>query len=113
MFDKEVAMQMAKKGGMGMADMLVQQMKKHLPADAPANLPTVMPAGTPADQATTSTQDVLKGREAAGVPLTRPSTVHELKPAREQGGLPLNGPKAYPLSSGPQGMRLKMRDLIE
>jgi Rod binding domain-containing protein len=100
MFDKEVAMQMAKKGGMGMADMLVQQMKKHLPAEVPA------------DQAP-STQDVLKGRQAAGMPLTRPAAAHELKPAQEQGGLPLPGPKAYPLGSGPQGMRLKARDLIE
>jgi Rod binding domain-containing protein len=100
MFDKEVAMQMAKKGGMGLADMLVQQMKKHLPADAPS------------DQAT-STQDVLKGRQAAGLPLTRPAAAHELKPVQEQGGLPLPGPRAYPLGSGPQGMRLKARDLIE
>jgi Rod binding domain-containing protein len=100
MFDKEVAMQMAKKGGMGMADMLVQQMKKHLPAEVPA------------DQAP-STQEVLKGRQAAGMPLTRPAAAHELKPAQEQGGLPLSGPKAYPLGSGPQGMRLKARDLIE
>lgn len=98
MFDKEVSMQMAKRGGMGLADMMVQQMKKNLP-EAP------------------STSDVLKGREAAGhavgLPLVRPSKPHELNTPREQPGLPLAGPKAYPLSSGPQGIRLKSRDLLE
>jgi Rod binding domain-containing protein len=116
MFDKEVAMQMAKRGGMGMADMLVQQMKKHQAAESiaspPAAPPTDEPTEMPAEQAT-STQDVLKGRQAAGLPLTRPAAAHELKPAQEQGGLPLPGPKAYPLGSGPQGMRLKARDLME
>ena len=134
MFDKEVAMQMAKRGGMGMADMLVQQMKKHLPAEAAAGSGTVTasaePAGSDASDGTspqpndggsqaveparaTSTQSVLQGREAAGLPLARPAVPHELNTVRPQPGLPLAGPKAYPLNAGPQGMRLKARDYAE
>jgi len=108
MFDKEVALQMAKRGGMGLADMLVQQMKKHQPANVAA--PEATPEAAP--QAA-STQDVLKGREAAGLPLVRPASPHELKPAQGPGALPLHGPKAFPLGQGPQGMSLKARDLIE
>ena len=114
MFDKEVAMQMAKRGGMGMADMMVQQMKKHLPADgaaAPGAAQGAAPMTAPGEAS--STQDVLKGREAAGLPLLPPSVPHELKPAKAPGALPLHGPKAYPLGQGPQGMRLKSRDLLE
>ncbi|MEY2593654.1 MAG: Peptidoglycan hydrolase FlgJ [Pseudomonadota bacterium] len=134
MFDKEVAMQMAKRGGMGMADMLVQQMKKHLPAEAATGggaastseepdaidasdgkgphpgdggSPVMEPARAP------STQSVLQGREAAGLPLVRPAVPHELNTARPQPGLPLAGPKAHPLNAGPQGMRLKARDYAE
>lgn len=134
MFDKEVAMQMAKRGGMGMADMLVQQMKKHMPAQSlledPSNLEqrgngqaaanesaadaTADAVGLAAGPAAAqSTQSVLKGRQAAGLPLTRQAVPHELNAARPQPGLPLAGPKAYPLSTGPQGMRLKARDLAE
>lgn len=136
MFDKEVAMQMAKRGGMGLADMLVQQMKKHLPAEVPPEgAAPAQPheasndaAGAAADAASAdpssaalpaavsavhATQSVLRGREAAGLPLTRPAVPHELNAARPQPGLPLAGPKAYPLNAGPQGMRLKARDFAE
>lgn len=106
MFDKEVSMQMAKKGGMGLADMMVAQMKKNLPADGAAA------AGGDAQQPP-SAADVLKGREAAGLPLMRKAEPHELNPARQQPALPLPGPQAYPLSTGPAGMRLKNRSLSE
>jgi Rod binding domain-containing protein len=105
MFDKEVSMQMAKKGGMGLADMLVTQMKKNLPADGAA--------ASGASAQTPSAADVLKGREAAGLPLTRKAEPHELNPARQQPALPVPGPQAYPLSTGPAGMRLKGRSLSE
>ena len=134
MFDKEVAMQMAKRGGMGLADMLVQQMKKHLPAEAAAEggaaAASAEPAASDASDGTSpqpsdggsqavepvrapSTQSVLQGREAAGLPLARPAVPHELNTVRPQTGLPLAGPKAYPLNAGPQGMRLKARDYAE
>jgi flagellar protein FlgJ len=110
MFDKEVAMQMAKKGGMGMADMLVQQMKKNLPAEAAAPQGAAAGAGGEPSAAT-----VLKGREAAGLPLMRPGQPHELHPARERepSGLPLVRSQALPLDRGPAGLRLKSRDLRE
>jgi len=134
MFDKEVAMQMAKRGGMGLADMLVQQMKKHLPAESAPEAASVAgqpgegpsatreaatdaAADTPAlavgPAAVPSTQSVLQGRQAAGLPLVRPAVAHELNTVRPQPGLPLAGPKAYPLSTGPQGMRLRARDFAE
>ncbi len=97
MFDKEVSMQMAKKGGMGLADMMVQQMKKNLPSEA----------------AEPSAQDVLKGREAAGLPLLKKGQPHELNPGRAQPGLALPVPQSLPLNTGPQGMRLKGRPSIE
>ena len=106
MFDKEVSMQMAKRGGMGLADMLVQQMKKHQPAEV-ANPLAANPVAAP------STQSVLQGRQAAGLPLVRPAVPHELNPALPQPGMPLAGPKSYPLNTGPQGMRLKARDFAE
>jgi flagellar protein FlgJ len=139
MFDKEVAMQMAKRGGMGLADMLVQQMKKYLPAQAAAENGAAAVSTDPAasrlsDGASAdgtgpppsdggsqavepvrapSTQSVLQGREAAGLPLARPAVPHELNTARPQPGLPLAGPKAYPLNTAPQGIRLKARDHAE
>ncbi len=97
MFDKEVSMQMAKRGGMGLADMMVQQMKKNLP-DAAAPL---------------SSQDVLKGREAAGLPMMRPSQPHTLNAATVQPSMALPAPQALPLNNGPQGLRLKARPSIE
>jgi Rod binding domain-containing protein len=105
MFDKEVSMQMAKKGGMGLADMMVAQMKKNLPADGAAA------SGGGAQPP--SANDVLKGREAAGMPLMRKAEPHELNPVRQQPALPVPGPQAYPLSTGPAGMRLKNRSLSE
>lgn len=119
MFDKEVSMQMAKRGGMGLADMMVQQMKRHLPAEAAAAPLSAESNASSAEQAepsetrVPSTQDVLQGRAAAGLPLLRPAVPHELKPQREQPGLPLAGPREFPLPGGPQGMPLKRRDLIE
>jgi Rod binding domain-containing protein len=104
MFDKEVSMQMAKKGGMGLADMMVQQMKKNLPAEG---------AAAKGGEQRASAADVLKGREAAGLPLMRKAEPHDLNPAREQPALPVHGTQAYPLSTGPAGMRLKGRRLSE
>ena len=112
MFDKEVAMQMAKRGGMGMADMLVQQMKKHLP-QAPVDAPGAAEATAGQATGTPSTQSVLQGRQAAGLPLNKPAVPHVLASEKATTGLPLAGPKAYPLNTGPQGLRLKARDLIE
>ena len=97
---------------------------QHLPSDAAtAGKPEASGASSPAVEtvvgesppAAPSTADVLKGREAAGLPLMRPSVPHEIQRAPKQTnpGLPLPGPQAYPLSSGPQGMRLKSRDLLE
>ena len=56
---------------------------------------------------------MLQGRQAAGLPLNKPAVPHVLAPEKASSGLPLAGPKAYPLNTGPQGLRLKARDLIE
>ncbi len=58
-------------------------------------------------------ESVLRGRQAAGLPLNKPAVPHVLAPEKASSGLPLAGPKAYPLNTGPQGLRLKARDLIE
>jgi flagellar protein FlgJ len=48
MFDKEVSVSLAQRGGFGLADMLTQQLRKSLPKDAAAapieSKPMVMPA---------------------------------------------------------------------
>ena len=113
MFDKEVAMQMSKRGGMGMADMMVKQMKKHVEGQAAmdaggqATEPATAQAAQDADGSTSdsrgaalSAQDALRAREAAGLPLQRPAHAHDLNtetprasiPLRRQQGYELNGP---------------------
>ena len=106
MFDKEVSMQMAKRGGMGLSEMLVQQMKKNLPASNGA-------AGAASDAGEPGASEVLKSREAAGLPLLRKAEPHELHPTRERPGIPLPASQAYPLNNGSAGLRLKGRRVIE
>lgn len=83
MFDKEVSMQMAKKGGMGLADSLVKQMSQRLQAEQA--------------MATLGAQEVLQSRERAGLPLVKPSNAHELNPVKTAPTLPLPAARAYDL----------------
>lgn len=82
MFDKEVSLQMAKRGGMGLSEMLVQQMSKNLPQTQ----------GT-----ASSSQDVLQARQAAGLPLQRKPQGMELAAPDARPPLPLPIPKPLPL----------------
>lgn len=91
MFDKEVSVQMAKHGSLGMAEMLVQQMGKFT-ANANAD-----PAAAP------STLQVLQqGREGtAGLPLQRPrpERAHSLHPDARAPAYDLRRPGPLPLKT--------------
>lgn len=89
MFDKEVSMQMARRGSFGMADMLVRQMKRQEPvAPDPQGETASIPTG---DQ-------VLRSRESVGLPMQRPAKAHALKRgADEQPGLALPQMELRPL----------------
>ena len=110
MFDKEVSVQMARRGSFGMADMLVQQMKRHLPqpvapgTDGPAGAALegeeegAAEAAVPGGVSQPSAADVLRARESAGLPLQRPARAHSLRPIDETpAGHSLPTPKFHPL----------------
>lgn len=107
LFDKEVAMQMAKRGGMGLAEVMVKQMKRHVEgAEASAAAAAASTANSPTAATPVSTQDALRQRElaaspasaaSAAFPLQRPARAHELNPATERAGLPLRQGQAYGL----------------
>lgn len=92
MFDKEVSVQMARRGSVGMADMLVKQMGKFAAATDPA-----------ATQPPSTLQVLQQGREAAsGMPLQRPDATRAL-PLRHDALPPaydLERPGPLPLKPG-------------
>ena len=63
MFDKEVSLQMAKRGAMGVADFMERAVKQRMPAQQ-------------------STADLLKAREQQGMPLHAPEQALPLAPAQ-------------------------------
>lgn len=69
MFDKEVSMQMARRGSFGMADMLVKQMKRQ---------ESVAPAADDGVALQPTADQVLRSRESAGLPMQRPARAHAL-----------------------------------
>lgn len=100
MFDKEVSVQMARRGSVGMADMLVKQMGKFAAPPAADGAAAADPAASPPP----STLDVLQqGREAAGgMPLQRAGSARALPlhPDAQAPAYGLQRPGPLPLEAG-------------
>ena len=76
LFDKEISVQMSKRGALGVADFLERAVKQQTPMAA----------------------DVLKTREGKGMPLHAPVQPMSLQPKAQQ-GLPLDKPQIKPLDN--------------
>jgi flagellar protein FlgJ len=87
MFDKEVALKMAKRGGTGLADMLVKSMETQQ-AQVQDNAKLLQDL----EQKNTTARAFALNPKVTGLPLLDPAAPARAMPLREPGALPLNLP---------------------